>query len=343
MNSALRTTGTSWTSAQAIMALLVLASSSLQAQPPALVDSIDIRREPVRFANGDVMLAATLLVPAVERPAPAVVIVHGSGASPRTNPWTSAYAEALARRGIVVLHPDKRGSGESGGDWRTASFEDLARDVAAAVRLLRQRADVDSARVAIVGFSQGGYVVPIVAAEVPEARLAVVISGGTMPLLDQVLDEIRLEAARREAPLDSAELAELRSVYDRLAAFAATRQGWKALQDAATRARGSSERLSHALRTLPGDSTHWVFSWIRHTGNFDPIPYWRRVRQPVLMVYGGRDTQLRPRASIERLWNAVGADAENYSIVLLQGNGHALFRDDVTAMLAEWIFDGGAR
>jgi pimeloyl-ACP methyl ester carboxylesterase len=326
-----------------ILALSGMAIDEVRAQPPSRPDSIEVRRDTVRFANGDVTLAATVLVPSVERPAPAVVIVHGSGASTRANPWTTAYAEALARRGIIVLHPDKRGSGESGGDWRTASFADLAGDAAAGVRLLRKRADVDSARVAIIGFSQGGYVVPIAAAEYPEVRLAAVISGGTMPLMDQVLDEIVLEAERREAPLDSAEMGELRAVYERFAAFAATRQGWKELQDAAARARARSERLAHALRTLPADSAHWVFSWIHRTGNFDPIPSWRRVRQPVLMIYGGQDTQLNPRASIERLWNAIGADAENFSIVLHQGNGHALFREDVIAMLVEWISSGGAR
>jgi pimeloyl-ACP methyl ester carboxylesterase len=86
-----------------------------------------------------------------------------------------------------------------------------------------------------------------------------------------------------------------------------------------------------------------ISRWIHRTGNFDPIPSWRRVRQPVLMIYGGQDTQLNPRASIERLWNAIGADAENFSIVLHQGNGHALFREDVIAMLVEWISSGGAR
>lgn len=171
--------------------------------------------------------------------------------------------------------------------------------------------------------------------------MVAVVSGGTQPLLDQVLDEIALEAERRKAPLDSAERLVLRDVYERFGRYATTREGWSELQRAAEVARGRSDRLAHALRTLPGDSTHWVYSWIGDIGTYDPMAYWRRVKQPVLMIYGGRDTQLRPRESIERLWEAVGSDAANFSIILLQGNGHALHRDDVIAMLAEWITNGG--
>jgi uncharacterized protein len=327
-------------------AALVLGSTrpcEAHAQQPGGADGFGIRREHVTFENGGVRLAATILLPHDTAPAPAVVLVHGSGSSTRENPWTSAYAEALARRGIVVLHPDKRGSGDSGGDWRSASFPELAGDATAAVRVLRSRAEVDSARVGVIGFSQGGYVVPIVAAEDSDARFVVVISGATTPLLDQVLGEIALEAERREAPLDSLELALLQEVYERLGTFAATRQGWTELQEFTTRARRRSDRLAHALRTIPPDSAHWVYGWAGTVGAFDPMPYWRRVRQPVLLVYGGRDTQLRPRRSIDRMWDAVGPDAENFTIVLLQGNGHALFRDDMTEMLAQWITDGGTR
>ena len=303
-------------------------------------DSIVVRREAVRI-SASVPLAATLLVPQVAIPAPAVVIVHGSGSSDRTNAWTSAYAEDLARSGVVVLHPDKRGSGESGGDWRTATFDDLASDAAAAVSLLRARPEVDSARVGALGFSQGGYVVPILASEHEELAFAAVISGGTLPLMSQVLGEIEMEAVERGAPLDSAERAGLRRIYERLFEFARSRTDWASLQAEAGQARTQSSRLDHALRTLPADSTHWVLDWIARTGDFDPLPYWRRVRQPVMMIYGGRDTQLRPRRSIERLWDAVGADAANFSVLLFQGNGHALHREDVIAMLAAWIADGG--
>src|SRR5262245_12024378 len=83
------------------------------------------REEEVAYRHGEVALAATLHLPAGEGPFPAVVIAHGSGSSDRSNAWTAAYARDLAARGVAVLHPDKRGSGKSGGDWRDATIETL--------------------------------------------------------------------------------------------------------------------------------------------------------------------------------------------------------------------------
>ena len=85
------------------------------------------------FSNEGIQLHASLVLPeGVENP-PAVVLIHGSGQSDRSNPWTRTYAEALMKRGIASLHPDKRGCGRSGGDWRTATLTDLAKDAMAGV------------------------------------------------------------------------------------------------------------------------------------------------------------------------------------------------------------------
>jgi pimeloyl-ACP methyl ester carboxylesterase len=55
-------------------------------------------------------------------------MIHGSGASFRDNRWYLTFVEALVDNGIAVLLPDKRGSVDSDGDWRSASFFDLAAD-----------------------------------------------------------------------------------------------------------------------------------------------------------------------------------------------------------------------
>jgi uncharacterized protein len=50
------------------------------------------------------------------------------------------FARFLIRHGIAVLGYDKRGVGESTGDWNTATFEDLAGDAVAAVGVPEDRA-----------------------------------------------------------------------------------------------------------------------------------------------------------------------------------------------------------
>lgn len=105
------------------------ASSSAAAVAKAPAGRSTIVETETSFANGDVRLAGVVLsAPGGGAPRPGAVIVHGSGTSGRTQAWAADFARGLAERGFAVLLPDKRGSGESGGDWRTASFADLADD-----------------------------------------------------------------------------------------------------------------------------------------------------------------------------------------------------------------------
>ncbi len=114
------------------------------------------------FRNGEVLLAGTLLMPpdSGRKPA-AVVFFHGSGPEGR---WASLYlATRFARAGVAALIFDKRGVGESKGNWRDATYDELAGDVAAAVEALRRSALVDSVRIGIHGHSQGGTLAPLAA------------------------------------------------------------------------------------------------------------------------------------------------------------------------------------
>ena len=85
----------------------------------------------MRFTNRDVQLTGTLIAPSVGGRHPAIVLVHGSGAENRA--YMLPWARFLIRHGIAVLGYDKRGVGESTGDWNAATYEDLAGDAVAAV------------------------------------------------------------------------------------------------------------------------------------------------------------------------------------------------------------------
>jgi uncharacterized protein len=315
--------------AAACYTLSTTALGAQQSQPDS------VQRRTVTYRSADVTIAATLLIPAQATSVPGVVIVHGSGSSSRDNPWTTAYAETLARRGIAVLYPDKRGSGESTGDWRESSVEDLANDVRAGLAFLRRQPGVDSSGLGILGFSQGGYVASVVAAEDPTVAFTAVISGGTASLRDQIVDELTLEAERRNEPLGEQATARLREVYGSLFTVARRSETWAAYTQIVTEAKALGGPLAYALRTMPEDPTHWVLRHLAHMGDFNPMPYWSRVTSPVLFIYGGADTQVRVDASVERLRSAPSRG--HFAMITFGGNGHALFRDDATVFLAEWF------
>lgn len=114
----------------------------------------------VRFTSGDIALEGRLIVPegaSPSAPVAAAVILAGDDVNPAHT--VDDEAKGLASRGIAVLTWSARGTAPSGGDVLLADFRDLAGDALAGIESLHGRADVDSARIAIVGIGrQGGWV-----------------------------------------------------------------------------------------------------------------------------------------------------------------------------------------
>ena len=137
------------------------------------------RREDVRFSNGDVQLAGTLLAPSAAGKNPAIVLVHGSG--PENREFILPFARFLVRRGVAVLGYDKRGVGGSSGDWQTASFEVLAGDVVAAFDYLKTRKDIDATRIGLLGVSQAGWIMPLAAVRAKDLAFLISVSGAAVP------------------------------------------------------------------------------------------------------------------------------------------------------------------
>jgi ABC-2 type transport system ATP-binding protein len=108
-----------------------------------------------------IVLDAALRIPdgvSAQRPAPAVILLHGFGSDRRSQ---DARAEALVRRGYVVLTPSARGFGDSGGAISLADRDREGQDLVALVDALASRDEVvrdapTDPRVALVGASYGG-------------------------------------------------------------------------------------------------------------------------------------------------------------------------------------------
>lgn len=136
----------------------------LQGGPAGSWRKIPLHVRKVHFDSGGTSLAAVWVEPAGKQPAPGVVFVHGSGATASIDviPWQWL----LPAEGISMLVFDKRGTGESPGEF-TQNFETLATDVAAAVGEARHSGGSRLTRLGVAGFSQGGWVAPLAATRTP--------------------------------------------------------------------------------------------------------------------------------------------------------------------------------
>lgn len=302
------------------LAVMTMLSASIPAEAESPRPSIV--QEDVRYESS-VPLAAALLLPDAPRPLPAAVIVQGSGESDRTNVWARKAAELFAERGIAVLLTDKRGSGKSGGDWRMASFDDLAADALAGVDYLKGRKEIDAARIGVVGLSQGGWIVPIVAAKRSEVAFVVDFSGATVSFAEQSMLEMTNTARKAGLPPDAvAEVVTLNKAAGRYLL------GGPWSDYAAVRERALAGVAKPVARGFPDSASSPIWTFLKKVGAFDPLPYWTVVEQPVFIAFGERDEEdnVPVRESVRRLeWTFTTVGKRNYEIVVVPGAGHALW------------------
>jgi hypothetical protein len=240
-----------------------------------------LREEEVRFRNGDIELAGTLILPQGPGPHPALVFTHGSGAEGR---WATRYlARRIAREGFAALIWDKRGVGESGGEWSEAGFEDQAGDAAAAVALLRDRPEIDPGKVGIHGHSQGGTIAPLAAVRA-RADFLIASAASGLPMADVEIYSVGNFIGISTLPPGEAALAR---AYVEAMVDVAYRGGPRAeLDAAAARARG----YEWFFEPPAPDDSYWAFS--RRIADFDPLHWWRQVDRPALLLYGSEDERV---------------------------------------------------
>jgi len=327
--------------------------SSPHHPPPALTPSVSpitsgsLNPEEVSFRNGDLTLGGLYFVPKGRPPFPAVAFIRGSGPSTRDNYWTRAIVDVFIDSGVAVLLPDKRGSDASEGDWRTADFEDLAGDAVAAVEFLRSRPEVVGNRVGLAGLSQGGRIAPIAAAQSDAVAFLVNIVGAAAELKEQASWE--MYHTFREAHVEGAALQEALSLQVLAEGYVQGAVSWEKYDAARRAAMGGPG--GEVARGFPSTPDAWQWDFFRRVMHTDPIPYWRKVTQPVLVIYGEDDHNAPVVTSVYRLirvWQEL--DHPDATLRVIPGTGHGLWapgadahrpalHPNVVAILRDWLMN----
>ena len=224
-------------------------------------------RVPAGAGSDTFSLGCTLTVPRKgHRPFPAAVTITGSGSQPRDEelwPLVRDYrlfgqvAERLGAEGIAVLRCDDRGMAGSTGHADSATTAELANDTRAQVAWLRARAEIDPAKIAFVGHSEGGMIGPLLAAQDRRIAAVVVMAGPAKPGVEVLVDQAR----------------------------------WPVLSTPGMSPEERRTRLAEVEAAVRRDSlpaNPWM-RWFRH---YDPIRAAKLVRQPTLILQGALDRQV---------------------------------------------------
>jgi uncharacterized protein len=251
------------------------------------------REESIHFASGNLILAGTLILPEGPQRRPAVFLFHGSGQQGRD----VATARWFARQGFAALTYDKRGVGESTGDFRTGPFMDLCDDGLAAVEYLKSRKEIDPRHIGVWGLSQGGWLGPLAASRSADISFVIAVSGPGVSPGEQMLVYYANELRDRGMP--EADVREADSLRRDVWNYLFTGVGYEKARRELDQARGKrwfaevdsqQDRLFERLqKPAELDQPGSAILRFRREMTYDPVPALRALRVPALFLFGADD------------------------------------------------------
>jgi pimeloyl-ACP methyl ester carboxylesterase len=289
----------------------VTGNEIVPADPANHVEDVRIATQP------DVTIEGTLRTPRGKGPFPLVVCLSGSGPGPRGA--FKLLGDRLLAKGIAIFDYDKRGVGKS-----TGHFDDsiplIQADAAAVVRALRVRTDIDRARIAICGLSQGGVIGPLVAEDDPEIAAVVTLSGPAGSNPKMFLDGLRAQlrsGGRSPASIDRISEAVYAWMQARSAKEPADRI--KALRAAAVEAFASDGR---ARENAEGAVAILDTPVLLSMYEVQPSAALTRIKVPVLALYGDKDTVIDVANAVPEAKMALRNNPDA-TVVVIPGASHA--------------------
>lgn len=246
-----------------------------------------MNKEAVSFSSGGLLLSGTLSTPNDQTLSPCVVMVHGSGEQDRdgnikgfdTNIFKQ-LSEQLVRAGFATFCYDKRGCGESEGNFKAAGLEEMVLDAHAAINHIAQLPGIDSDAIFVLGHSEGACLAPEIANN-----------------NNNILGLIMLCASLRSFEEDGVKNAEVMNRdLDAISGlkgklmrfFFYTKEPLKTMQD-----------LRKKVESTKKQTVRVGFTWIstkfyRETFNYDVKHHLASTTKPIIAIGGEKDFQCHP-------------------------------------------------
>jgi pimeloyl-ACP methyl ester carboxylesterase len=307
--------------------------------------------EEVEYENksGGVKLGGTLTLPRDRRPAPAVILITGSGPQDRDESLMGhkpflVLADHFTRNGIAVLRVDDRGVGKSTGETMKSTSEDFVGDVLAGVEYLKTRKEIDAKKIGLCGHSEGGIVGPMAAAKSRDIAFVVMMAG--TGLTGEEILYLQGAALIKAAGGDEKSLALQRNTQELIFKII------KAEKDPAVAEKKIIESLREELKKYPeeevkhlGGNTDAAIEaqaksanspWFRSFLTLDPRIALAKVKCPVLAINGELDLQVPSKENLPEIEKTLkGGGNKDVTVKELPKMNH-LFQTATTGAVAEY-------
>ena len=277
--------------------------------------------EEIVFNSGNFKIVGELKLPKGTGSYGVVIFVHGDGPNDRTSGGSyPPIMERMLRIGYATFSWDKPGTGKSTGKFiRSNLFRQRAKIVLDAIEILKKHPSIDGNKMGLWGISQAGYVMPRVLEKSHDVAFMITVSCPGEASVAQTSYLIKAQA---------------------LCVGVASKEGDKIeyYYEAAERAQTYEEYVKN--KSQIGDypvlekigikmSVKSKYEWERPNLNskyfFDPISIIEKIKIPVLVFFGEKDTQVDPVQGMRAYQAAlVRAGNKNFRIELIPGVDHCM-------------------
>ena len=253
-------------------------------------------------------LPGILTVPKGDGPFPAVVLIHGSGASDKDGAVGSLkpfrdIAEGLAEKGIAVYRFDKRSyvfGLQLAADKHMTLMNESVEDAVNAVQLLAKQEKIDPDRIFVLGHSLGGNAVPAISRELEKAPV-------------KACGLIMMAASPR--PLDVLMREQYDYLYSLVPEVTEEQQAEKEMTFAELDKLKDPDSLSEDDSVLGVYSAYW--KWLM---DYDILQAAKEITVPVLLLQGEEDYQVTMEDF--GIWKDAVGEKENWHLISYPGLTH---------------------
>lgn len=269
------------------------------------------KSEEISFESSGFNLNGTIWYPN-NKASKALVILTSSGNADRS----ASRAEAIlfAQMGFTTFHYDKRGTGNSEGNWEVASIEELSGDDIKAIKYFSDKIGIPLKKIGIKGSSQGATKIPYILNELENLEYGIAVSCPGVTLLESDLNYW----INRNAEAIGNDIEDATALQKKVFEFIAGKFSRPDLEKAI-----DNEKSKSWITTI----------WVPNLDEvqvdkkllFSPIPYFETARQPVLILQGSLD-EIIPTNSHVLISNALTkSNNNNFKAILLEGASHSMY------------------
>lgn len=257
--------------------------------------------EKIQVKNNEIFLEGILTTSINKKRNPLIIVAHTSGAATRDSEVYQHLIDILPKNGIAVFIFDRRGSGQSTGNFENATFLDLASDIIASINLLKQRKDIDSSKIGIWGLSQGGWIAPLVASKSEDVSFIIPISSSGVSPAEQMNYSAEFEL--RDNGFSEEKVNLMLKIRKSVNEYFRGEKDYSAVLNEVNSVRSEDWfKFAYLDGELPKNPTET--KWFQEL-DFTPIPIIKKINIPVLLLYGEKDPWVPVQKSIE-IWKEYG-------------------------------------